>query len=378
MKDDLQSLRGFDAYSISLGDELRGERATLGKSLIDVQKDLRLKAVFIAAIEDADLSVFPNQGFIAGYVRSYARYLGMDPDEVFARFCYESGFEGVNASVQPSVKKELSPIVAVGPVSIDDPLNKSKLGKLQSDSFYMSSSVEGLASLAVMAALVMGIGYGAFALLQEVQRVEFAPIAQSPVVIDNSASGFGWAGAPATQPANIKTLEQLYAPEREIAVPALLAPRDGPIGTIDPATVGSFASQEDVTSTQTALAENVAEGDFLPVMQVAEVPEVSLLATDTAWVRISVSDGTAIFEKIMAPGETYILPKGVQEPLLRAGNAGAVYLRVGDVSYGPLGAGQRVVKDVSLAPDEITTRWDRAEGALMPEEMETPSVASAQ
>ena len=94
---------GFGPYEFSLGDELRGERATLGKTLLDIQRDLRIKAAYIAAIEDAKPEVFPNPSFIAGYVRSYARYLGMDPDEVFQRFCRESGFTGkAGAGVRPA------------------------------------------------------------------------------------------------------------------------------------------------------------------------------------------------------------------------------------------------------------------------------------
>ena len=61
---------GSGPYEYSLGDELRGERATLGKTLLDIQRDLRIKAAYIAAIEDAKPDVFPNPSFIAGYVLS--------------------------------------------------------------------------------------------------------------------------------------------------------------------------------------------------------------------------------------------------------------------------------------------------------------------
>ena len=84
--------KGFDAFDLRLGDLMRGERATLGKSLLDVQRELRIKASYIAAIENADPEAFDTPGFIAGYVRSYARYLNMDPDKAFAAFCAESGF----------------------------------------------------------------------------------------------------------------------------------------------------------------------------------------------------------------------------------------------------------------------------------------------
>ena len=82
--------RGFDAFELRLGDLMRGERATMGKSLLDVQRELMIKASYIAAIENADVSAFETQGFVAGYVRSYARYLGMDPDWAFRKFCAEA------------------------------------------------------------------------------------------------------------------------------------------------------------------------------------------------------------------------------------------------------------------------------------------------
>ena len=48
------ALRGFDSYEVKLGDELRGHRASLGKSLLDVQRDLRIRASYIDAIDEAD------------------------------------------------------------------------------------------------------------------------------------------------------------------------------------------------------------------------------------------------------------------------------------------------------------------------------------
>src|SRR6188768_2439424 len=116
---------GFGTYEYSLGDELRGERATLGKTLLDIQRDLRIKAAYIAAIEDAKPEVFPNPSFIAGYVRSYARYLQLDPDEVFRRFCQESGFTGAKGA-QPGLKgsgaKRGAGKAATGGFSPDFPL----------------------------------------------------------------------------------------------------------------------------------------------------------------------------------------------------------------------------------------------------------------
>ena len=75
--EDVQA-KGFDDYDLRQGDLMRGERATMGKSLLDVQRELKIKATYISAIENTDPSAFDTPGFIAGYVRSYARYLGLD------------------------------------------------------------------------------------------------------------------------------------------------------------------------------------------------------------------------------------------------------------------------------------------------------------
>ena len=82
----------YDSYDISLGELLRGETATLGKSCLDIQNDLKIKAQYIKAIEKCDVRNLENKSFIAGYVRTYAKYLGLDPDYVYDRFCKESGF----------------------------------------------------------------------------------------------------------------------------------------------------------------------------------------------------------------------------------------------------------------------------------------------
>ena len=100
--------RGFDAFELRLGDVMRGERATMGKSLLDVERELRIKANYVAAIENSDPDAFDPPGFIPGYVRSYARYLNMDPDAAFRDFCKESGFStahGMSAEAQMSLAR---------------------------------------------------------------------------------------------------------------------------------------------------------------------------------------------------------------------------------------------------------------------------------
>ena len=69
----------FSDYNASLGDLMRGQRASLGKSLLDVQKELGLAPYIIFAIENGDLEAFPNKSLVGSYVLQYSKYLGWDP-----------------------------------------------------------------------------------------------------------------------------------------------------------------------------------------------------------------------------------------------------------------------------------------------------------
>ena len=166
-------LRGYDDYEVTLGDQIRGERASLGKSIEDVERELHIKASLILGIENADLAAFPNPSVVSGYVRSYARYLRVDPEEFYLRFCEESGF--VPPSAAFGGVTGAPPGARIGQRLEGSPFDQSRFANVPSQSrFAARVSLGWLASALALVALVGGIGYGGFALLQNVQRVGFA------------------------------------------------------------------------------------------------------------------------------------------------------------------------------------------------------------
>lgn len=356
--------RGFDDYDVRLGDLMRGERATLGKSLLDVQRDLKIKASYIAAIENADIAAFETPGFIAGYVRSYSRYLGMDPDETFARFCREANFEvahGMSAAAS-SASMAAARARAKQAENRDPFVNASFVPK--GESLFANVQPGAVGSLAVLVALIAGLGYGGWSVLQEVQRVQLAPVNEAPAVvaeIDPLGNVEGKAPLVRSAPAASDQLAsadpsagRAWQPEA-LSVPVLV-PRDGPIAAIQP----NAAPAAEVLAVEQAVAE--AASDEAPVQVVAEgAPGVELVAVCPSWVRVSAADGTVLFEKILDAGERYAVPALQQAPVLRSGNSGAVFFAVADKIYGPAGVGGQVVKNLSLDATALTQGFALAE-----------------
>lgn len=353
--------RGFDNFEVTLGDQMRGERATLGKSLLDVQRDLRIKATYISAIENCDPSVFQTPGFIAGYVRSYARYLEMDPDECFMRFCEESGFNGVHSDLKSGSLATKSAALLQTPVrpAHADPIARPRIPRhVESSGVFSNLSPSAFGSVMVLALLVLGLGYGSWTVLQEVQRVQFVPVNQTPGVTSevadltesNAQQQSTVVGINPSNTLQTSNLDQLYRPQ-ELEVPQMV-PRDAPIASLDAGSLGAYAEQQppsltatlDSSLTQQQTPRVVAEGP----------PPVDLVAMKAAWVRVYFDDGTVLFEKILDAGESYRLPDGVENPLLRAGNAGAVYVKVGDNAFGPVGNPGGVVRGVPLDRENVT------------------------
>ncbi|WP_425467352.1 helix-turn-helix domain-containing protein [Rubellimicrobium roseum] len=411
---------GFDAFDLRLGDLMRGERATLGKSLLDVQRELKIKAAYIAAIENADPSAFDTPGFIAGYVRSYARYLNMDPDWAFDTFCRESGFTTAHgmspaASVVKATKEE-----KVANTGLGREIFAVQSGPFLDDGLLANLEPRAIGSVLVLVALLSGLGYGGWMVLREVQKVTLAPVDQPPTVIaevDPLAGGSRPEVEDAAQFASIEVpsaeaLDRLYRPEA-LDVPVLV-PRDGPIAALDPETVGTLGP-----STVTAVPRNdlnvtvqVAASDVpvygpppAPTTPAAGVdgvdvalanalgldpadpdgvqvttgpaPKVELVAARDAWVRVNAPDGSVIFEGILAPGDTFELPATEEPATMRVGDSGALYMAVNGVPYGPVGAAGQVTSNVALSPQDITTAYAAADPAQEEKLAEYVAVAEA-
>lgn len=419
-------IRGFDSYDVSLGDEMRGERASLGKSLEDAERDLRIKAKVITAIENCDLSGFTNQSVIAGYVRSYAKYLGMDAEDCYTRFCAESGYRSPAAMMAQSgsafASNRAEPSTSRTGLHIADSRFAAPPSR---NRFRARVSLGAVTSALALLALIAGLSYGGYALLQDIQRVGFAPLPEAPTVVADAPQ----IDAPAvsTPEDDKKPMASAYAGGGALAAsrpPSDLSPgprprRDGPISSIDPRNASLFSraapsepttvAGTDATADAALLAaRNELRGDPMTRMGAAigpgagpeaeTVPRIArldsepdagrlegdpmaagadvtpqtdattpaergiaLLAAGEAWVEVSDRDKAIVFTGILKPGQEVRLPDQILSPKMISGNAGNTYVIVDGVAFGPLGALGAVRKNFDLTPQNIVATLPEAD-----------------
>ncbi|OKH88416.1 helix-turn-helix domain-containing protein [Thalassospira sp. TSL5-1] len=96
----MESQANLNAEKTTVGRLLRHTRTTHGQSLEGVAQLLRIRKVYLEAIENGDYDALPGGPYGLGFVKGYAEHLGLDGKEIVRRYKEES-----NA---PAVRSQLS------------------------------------------------------------------------------------------------------------------------------------------------------------------------------------------------------------------------------------------------------------------------------
>jgi cytoskeletal protein RodZ len=72
------------------GDMLQAARDKKGVDLFRAERDTKIRAKYLAALEQGDPNGLPSPVYTKGFLRNYALYLRLDPDEVLARWKSET------------------------------------------------------------------------------------------------------------------------------------------------------------------------------------------------------------------------------------------------------------------------------------------------
>lgn len=373
----------------SLGDELRAARAARGLSVSDVEADLRIKAYYIEAIENGDRAALPDKVYVDGFVRNYATYLQLDPEEILARFNDESD----SSTVQ---RKGFSRVKPVREAAAQNPLAGYTPPRRSGGEAGPGGLARGLVSLwplVVLAGLGYAIWYGVIAAreagiipdnLSVIGAAEIEPPVFTANISDQAIDG-GDADDTIERPADL-SYAKLGAPPYW-TLPEDSRASDGPLYDIDVASVGLFSAHRDMMG-GSALIRNAAPIDLTPASPAATamiaaetravllsdtgpVPSVAeshasglsspardfaLVAVEETWIELKAPSGRVRFSGILAPEEAFEIPPG-DTLVLKVGNAGGLVLELDGMRHGPFGARGAVMRNIAMDRMSLRDRF---------------------
>lgn len=292
----------------AIGSLLRRRREELGLDLETIGAALRIKPVYLAALEQGRAADLPGVTYALGFIRAYADYLGFDSERVLDAYKAES------AEVQ--VRPDLSLPVPLGERSIPG-------------------------GPVLLVGLILALcGYGTWYYLSTAEHARPARVAAVPSALRRQAlpvaapKGAGREAVPAAPRAPAAAL-RLSSGLTSLAPPA--GPAAGGPGS---GVVASPASA------------SLPADDAMPPRDVAASPAgIDIRALADCWIQVRSADNEIVFSRVLKAGERYHVPRpGL---FLRTGNAGALAIAVDGKPAPPIGRIGTLRRDVALDPQQL-------------------------
>jgi cytoskeletal protein RodZ len=279
-------------FKDSVGQRLRSARERAGLDLDDIAARTRVPLRHLKAIEASDYSQMPSATYSVGFVKSFARAVGMDDAELGRDLRIELGTQ--------------SPLDAANSQAYE-PVDPTRIPPKW---------------LALTAALLAALLFGGYMLWRHRAANDVVPslVEQAPVAgaVDNAAIG--------------------PAPSNAVA-PAIT-----PAVTANAATPNAGAAVAQSNNAASAAAPAQAGGT------------VVITATKAAWMRIYDADDKVLFEREMKAGESYTVPAGANNPQIRTGAAELLSVTVAGKAVPQLGRSQHTIKDVGVSAASLLAR----------------------
>jgi cytoskeleton protein RodZ len=300
---------GPQSGSWQVGEALRERRDDLGLDLDEIGAVLRIKPAYLAALEQGRTYDLPGPAYAVGFVRAYSDYLGLNTDQVLARF-----------------RTEASGITTRPDLALPVPLGERSLpgGAL------------------VLVALILALcGYGIWYYLSTGERDRPERVAAVPAALQPPA-------VPALvppPPMGVIPASTGPTPPPAAAAPEPVAPSPS---AANPAP-GAAAPAPPVATPQPASVSPAAPAPPAANAPASPAGRVSIRALADCWVQIRAPDQSIVFSRVLKSGEVYKVP-GRPGLSLRTGNAGALEIDVDSKPAPSIGSIGTLRRDVALDP----------------------------
>lgn len=118
----MENTEELDIDIDDIGTILKSSRLKSKKSLEEISSELCIRKIYLIAVEEGDYETLPPIPYGVGYVRTYARYLGLNPERAVKLYKSASQTEEQNNENEEQEKAEVNKIsgkhIVVGIISL--------------------------------------------------------------------------------------------------------------------------------------------------------------------------------------------------------------------------------------------------------------------
>ena len=369
--------RSSGAEAVELGATMREMRLAHKRDLADVAAELRIRLAHLQAIEEGRFDDLPGATYALGFVRAYADYLGLDPDDAVRRFKEARGGPGAQSNlVLPSPVAEgrlptgaiLFVAAAIAVVTYGGWYYLSTHDKAPGDVIAeISERIDGVLRRAPEP------------MPSETASIEPPPV---PTVAPPPAPRVATT-PPQSPPPETARPPQAATPSvaREAAAAVASAPAAPPPAAAIPAPPAAPSAVRTAARPQTAATAPAARQEAAPTAEDEEdspddtpppstVPEreadtaaavapartaarhIVIEAQGDSWVELRDGENRRVFSRVLRAGERYDVPN---QPglVMMTGNAGAIRVLVDGAAAPPLGPLNEVRRNIALDADRL-------------------------
>lgn len=334
----------------TVGQELRAARLRRGDEIAQVSRALKIRKDHLEALEADRLEDLPGKTYAIGFVRSYARHLGLDSAVYVERFKRDISGRPEEQKSEPAA------------IHQDE-------GRRLPQGWRIIAGV-----------VVLLLGYGAWHLVTSANQGN-QPVPPAPVLNQPRPKP-----VPEPQPVPVPPQEATPSPAADAVTPDTDTPDSQVATATPPPATGpqSPATRMKLPPNVPATAQQQADAAQSPspsqlADRAAAVPDaapaagggqvlggnanarVLLRATGDTVVTVKSPDGAMLLNRSLKAGDVYQVPS-TPGLTLAASNAGMIEIDLDGQTMGRVGQPQQVVGRVSLDPQSLASRFHNRQG----------------
>lgn len=384
-----------DSAQRRIADDLREARLARGLEVADAARSLRIRAVYLLALEEGRFSDLPGPTYVAGFLRAYGRFLDLDGDELVRRFKDESGGvlirQQLNFPVPASEARHPTGFMIVAALVVALAVGVAWYVLQERDIDILELVPEVPEEIVEAADNAEAMTTGQDVMATEAEKAladDLAADIASPEAAEDTATLQDDA-ATETVGDTAQTAHVGEAPAPDVPEAAV---EDTGLDTADAGMVDTDTADADMAATDignaevaaaemaeveaaaadglttdeavgqdsdmaASEAEIMAESGYVPRVygRTNTDSRVEVRAVEETWIQVEGPGNEILLTRVLLPGDIYRVPNR-PDVTLDTGNAGGLEVRVDGDLIAPLGEPGIVIRNVSLAPDALLSR----------------------